>query len=92
MKWMPGKMEQVLLNQSYIVKMVDGRIFRRNEHHITIRRQGAKWPKVSTPTLSATPTMSLQLTSKEKLNSILVVINSLIHVYRLSMVRNTRLS
>ena len=44
-KWMPGKIEQVLLHQSYNIKMVDGRIFRRNEHHITVRRQGAKWPK-----------------------------------------------
>ena len=50
-KWMPGKIEQVLPNQSYTIKMVDGRIFRRNEHHITVRRQGAKWPKTSTPVL-----------------------------------------
>ena len=50
-KWMPGKIEQVLLNQSYTIKMVDGHIFRRNEHHITIGQQGARWPKVSTPML-----------------------------------------
>ena len=37
LKWMPGKIEQVLPNQSYTIKMVDRRIFRRNEHHITIR-------------------------------------------------------
>ena len=36
-KWMPGKIEQVLPNQSYTNKMVDGQIFRRNEHHITVR-------------------------------------------------------
>ena len=35
-KWMPGKIEQVLPHQSYNIKMVDGRIFRRNEHHITV--------------------------------------------------------
>ena len=35
-KWMPGKIEQVLPNQSYTIKMVDGWIFRRNEHHITV--------------------------------------------------------
>ena len=36
-KWMPGKIEEVLPNQSYSIKMVDGHIFRRNKHHITIR-------------------------------------------------------
>ena len=36
-KWMPGKIEQVLPNQSYSIKMMDGCIFRRNEHHITTR-------------------------------------------------------
>ena len=45
-KWVPGKMLDVLHNQSYRIKLVDGRIFRRNEHHVTIRRQGAKWPEV----------------------------------------------
>ena len=50
-KWMPGKIDQVLLNQSYTIKMMDGRIFRRNEHHVTTRPQGAKWPDVSTPVL-----------------------------------------
>ena len=51
-KWMPGKIEQVLPNQSYSIKMMDSCIFRRNEHHVTTRRQGAKWPDVSN---SATP-------------------------------------
>ena len=36
-KWMPDKIEQVLPNQSYSIKMVDGHIFRRNKHHITIQ-------------------------------------------------------
>ena len=36
-KWMPGKIDQVLPNQSYTIKMMDGRIFRRNEHHVTTR-------------------------------------------------------
>ena len=44
-KWMPGKIDQVLPNQSYTIKMMDSRIFRRNV------RQGAKWPDVSTPVL-----------------------------------------
>ena len=35
-KWMPGKIEQVLPSQSYTIKMVDGHIFKTNEHHITI--------------------------------------------------------
>ena len=34
-KWMPGKIDQVLLNQSDTIKMMDSHIFRRNEHHIT---------------------------------------------------------
>ena len=34
-KWMPGKIDQVLPNQSYTIKIMDGRIFRRNEHHVT---------------------------------------------------------
>ena len=25
---------------------MDGHIFRRNEHYITIKQQGAKWPDV----------------------------------------------
>ena len=36
-KWMPGKIDQVLPNQSYEVTLSDGHIFRRNEHHITLR-------------------------------------------------------
>ena len=36
-KWMPGKILDVLPNQSYKIKLVDGHIFRRNEHHVTIR-------------------------------------------------------
>ena len=40
-KWVPGKIMQVLPNQSYLVSVSDGCSFRRNEHHIT-RRPGAK--------------------------------------------------
>ena len=29
-KWMPGKIEQVLPNQSYSIRVMDGRIFHRN--------------------------------------------------------------
>ena len=36
-KWMPSKIKQVLPNQSYSIKMMDGRIFRRNEYHVTTR-------------------------------------------------------
>ena len=36
-KWMPGKIEQVLPNQSYSIRMKDVHIFHRNEHHITNR-------------------------------------------------------
>ena len=35
-KWVPGKIEQVLPNQSYEVVLRDGHIFRHNEHHITL--------------------------------------------------------
>ena len=38
-KWMQGKIQQVLPNQSYNVCLTDGHIFRRNEHYITSR-----WP------------------------------------------------
>ena len=38
-KWMAGKISQILLNQSYVVELTDGRTFHRNEHHIT-KRQG----------------------------------------------------
>ena len=41
-KWVPGNIIQILPNQSYEVTLMDGRIFRRNEHHITLRWQGAK--------------------------------------------------
>ena len=51
-KWMPGKIEQVIPNQSYSIKMMDSCIFHRNEHHLTTKRRGAKWPDVSN---SATP-------------------------------------
>ena len=30
-KWMPGKIEQALPNQSYIIKMVDGWIFQKKQ-------------------------------------------------------------
>ena len=33
-KWVPGKIEQVLPNQSYEVVLRDGCIFRCNKHHI----------------------------------------------------------
>ena len=36
-KWMPGKIEQILQNQSYCIRMMDGHIFWRNKHHITTR-------------------------------------------------------
>ena len=36
-KWVPGKIEQVLPNQSYEVVLRDGHIFRCNEHHITLK-------------------------------------------------------
>ena len=36
-KWMPGKIDQVLPNQSYEVTLSEGHIFRRNEHHITLQ-------------------------------------------------------
>ena len=36
-KWVPGKIKQVLPNQSYEVTITDGHIFRRNEHHITLK-------------------------------------------------------
>ena len=36
-KWMPGKVIQILPYQSYMVKLSDGHIFHRNEHHLTRR-------------------------------------------------------
>ena len=39
---MPGKIVQVLPNQSYIVSLPDGHEFRRNEHYITTQQQSAK--------------------------------------------------
>ena len=36
-KWEPGKIFEILPNRSYTVKLTDGRIFRRNEHHLTRR-------------------------------------------------------
>ena len=37
-KWMPGKVIQILLFMSYMVKLIpDGHIFQRNEHHLTRR-------------------------------------------------------
>ena len=46
-KWMPGQILTILLNQSYEVKLMDSRIFRRNEHHITVKWQGANRPNTS---------------------------------------------
>ena len=37
-KWMQGKIQQDLPNQSYNVCLTDGCIFRHNEHHITSRQ------------------------------------------------------
>ena len=32
---MAGKISQILPNQSYVVKLTDGHVFCRNQHHIT---------------------------------------------------------
>ena len=45
-KWMPGKIVQVLPNQSYNVKPLDGCVFQRNQHHLT-RRLSCLKPRVS---------------------------------------------
>ena len=37
-KWLPGKIQQILPNQSYDICLADGCIFRRNEHHVTSRQ------------------------------------------------------
>ena len=37
-KWMQGKIQQVLPNQSYNMCLTDGHIFRHSEHHITLQR------------------------------------------------------
>ena len=42
-KWMAGKIGQIFPNQSYVVKLSDGHIFQRNQHHIT-KRQGCLKP------------------------------------------------
>ena len=42
-KWMAGKISQILPNQSYVVKLTDGHVFHRNQHHIT-KRQGCLKP------------------------------------------------
>ena len=60
-KWMPGKIKQVLPNQSYSIRMMDGHIFRRNEHHVTTRRQGGKWPDVSNSATINVPTTTTML-------------------------------
>ena len=36
-RWEPGKVIEILPNRSYTVKLTDGHIFRRNEHHLTKR-------------------------------------------------------
>ena len=36
-KWEPGKIVEILPNRSYTVKLTNGCIFRRNEHHLTRR-------------------------------------------------------
>ena len=33
-KWLPGRIQQILPNQSYNVCLADGCIFRCNEHHV----------------------------------------------------------
>ena len=42
-KWMAGRISQTLPNQSYVIKLTDGHVFHRNEHHIT-KRQGCLNP------------------------------------------------
>ena len=36
-KWIEGQITQVLPNQSYMAKLLDGHIFHQNEHHLTRR-------------------------------------------------------
>ena len=45
-KWEPGKIIEILPNRSYTVKLTDGQIFRRNEHHLT-RRLGCIRHKIT---------------------------------------------
>ena len=41
-KWMAGKITQILPNQSYMTRLLDGHVFHRNEHHITKRQSCLK--------------------------------------------------
>ena len=44
-KWMAGKITQILPNQSYITRLLDGHVFHRNEHHI-MKRQSCLKPSM----------------------------------------------
>ena len=41
-KWMAGKITQILSNQSYMTKLLDGCVFHRNQHHIMKRQSCLK--------------------------------------------------
>ena len=59
-KWMPGKIIQILPNQNYNVKLSDGCIFQRNQHHIT-RRLSCLKPRATSEAVDSVPVKSYNL-------------------------------
>ena len=59
-KWMAGKISQILPNQSYVVKLADGHVFHRNQHHI-IKSQGCLKPSADSQADSDLTPISLGL-------------------------------
>ena len=45
-KWMAGKITQILPNQSYMTRLLDGHAFHKNEHHI-MKRQSCLKPSMN---------------------------------------------
>ena len=43
---MAGKITQILPNQSYMTRLLDGHVFHRNEHHI-MKRQSCLKPSIN---------------------------------------------
>ena len=64
-KWMAGKITQILPNQSYMTRLLDGQVFCRNEHHIR-KRQSCLKPSMNSEVIPESHSYNLRLRKNTK--------------------------
>ena len=68
-KWMAGKITQILSNQSYMTKLLDGHLFCRNQHHI-MKRQSCLKPSMNSEAAPESQSRSYNLRSRKTNKSV----------------------